>query len=509
MNITKEKTTGLTEELKIEILQEDYAAKIEEALKNQRRKASVPGFRPGNVPMGMIRKMFYKSLLADEVNRIIGEALYGYLQENNVDIILEPLPVDEKSKVDFENEENFVFTFEYALKPKFEIDFKALSPVNHFKIIASEKEIVEYIDQLRKRHGEYSNPEEIDFEDDYITLKYGEGKTGFFHSYDLNDKGKKLFKDKKLHDTFTVSLKEVLKDEHILSHFLNVEESAIDPENEYTYEVTIDMIGRMKPAELNEEFFKKAFPDGKIKSEKELRSLAANEIESRWAEETSRFFMNEAVPAIIEGITFELPDDFIKRYLLAVHEGLTTEELEKDFDQVKQSFRWQLIENKIATDFQISVNEEDIKNHIRHFFITNYFAQFNPDDIQDHLNQLVSDAMKKQEDVKKIYDMLFDKKMEAVLKANMNLEEKSGEFNDFIASLKKEKDKEGKEVKAKAKKTTKKKETEVKTEATNEPELPFDEKPEEPKKEKKTAPKAAAKKTTPKAAAKKTTKKEE
>lgn len=440
MNIVNEKSTAPVQEIKIEIEKGDYFEKIEEGLKKQRRKAVIPGFRPGNAPMGMIRKMYYKNLLADEINQMVGEALYGYLRDNNLEILMEPLPVNEKSKVDFDNGEDFVFTFEYALQPDFDLQLDQLPAVHSFTVKASEKEIDDYVGQLKKRHGQYTSPESVEFEDDYVTLQYeNEEKTGYFHSGDLSEEGQALFEGKKTNDLLEIPLRKAFKDNASLARFLKMEEKDIDPENDYAYSFKISSIGRVEPAEINEEFFQKAFPDGKITDEKTMREFAASEIEKRWKEETDRYFMNEAIKVILDNVAIDMPDEFIKRYILATQNDITKESLDEKYDDYNKSFKWQLLENRLGKEYNLSVTQDDVKEYIRHFFMTNYFSQFNQEDIAERLDTLVNDALKNKEDVKRIYDTLFDKKIEEVLRSNMKVEEKTGDFQEFITFVSGEK----------------------------------------------------------------------
>lgn len=482
MNIKNERINDQVQQLTIEIAKADYSEKVESALKKYRRTAQISGFRAGNAPMGLIRKMYEKHAIAEEVNTMMGESLYGYFRDNNLNIMLEPLPVDEKTHVDFESGEDFVFVYDYALLPEFELDLAKLPKVKSFKIVASKEEKEEYIMQLRKRHGEYISPEDI-AEDDYVTVKYGEDKSGFFFVKDLSEKGSKLFIGKKKGDQFEVSFRDAFASNQALCKFLKVNDKDVDAANDYKFNVTIDLIGRVNPAELNEDFFKKAYPDGKVTSVKELEALAANEIEAQWKAETDRQFMNDAIGILLDNVKIEFPDEFVKRYILYAQKDLTEEALNEKYDEYIKSFRWQLIENKLEKEHNISVNEAEIREFVRNFFMTNYFANFNQDDIKDRLDSLVSDALKNKEDMKKVYDQLFDQKIQAVLYNGMQVEEKSGSFQDFIAEVTGE---------APAKKTTAKKAAPKAKKA--EPKAEKEEKVEK----KETAKKPAAKKTTTK-----------
>jgi len=432
MNIVNETQSGTVQELRIEITRNDYAEKVETVLKKQRQKAQVPGFRQGYAPMGLIRKMYQKNILAGEVNDLLSKAIYNHIKDNNLDVLLEPLPVEEKTIVDFDKEDDFVFTFEYALQPQFELDYAKLPVVKSFNIVASQNEKEEYVNQLRKRHGDYIAPETIG-EEDYVSVKYN-NVDSFFFVHDLSEEGKKAFLGKKIGDEIEISLRKMFPDETSLQKFLKIKEQDIDKDNPYSFILTIASIGRVTPADLNDEFFKKAFPDGNVNNEKELDDFAAKEIESHWKEESDRHFMNEAVTILLNNIAIEFPDDFIKRYILATQkEKMSKEMLEEKYPEYLKSFKWQMIEAKLTKEHDIKVSEEEIKEYVRDYFMKSYFSNFNVESIEDRLNTLVNDALKNKDDVKNIYDTLFDRKIQNVLKSNLKMDLISGDFKDFVS----------------------------------------------------------------------------
>ena len=179
MNILKEKQNEPVQVLSIEICEADYAEKVLAALKKQRRTAQVPGFRVGNAPMGLIKKMYEKSFIADAVNDLMYEALNNHVHENKLDILGEPLPIDDRTQVDFEHPEKFVFTFEIAVKPEFDIDYSKIPSFTRYEVAASDEEIDNYINDLRKRHGQYSSPDVVS-DNDFVTVEYGENNNGNF-----------------------------------------------------------------------------------------------------------------------------------------------------------------------------------------------------------------------------------------------------------------------------------------------------------------------------------------
>jgi trigger factor len=484
MNIKNEKVNGDVQELTIEITKEDYAGKVETALKKYRRTAQVPGFRVGNAPMAMIKKMYEKSVTYDEVNNMMSQELYKYLSDNKIDIMLEPIPVEEKSKVDFDNPDNFVFVYEYALQPQFDIDFN--KQVTNFKITASQEEIDNLVNQMQRRYGEYTSPEEVG-EDDYISAKIDD-KDSFFFTKELNEKGRKAFIGKKVNDTVHVALRQIFEDEKNVLKVLKIVDQQLEEGNQYEYDVTITSIGRITPAELNEDFFKKAYPDGNITTKEQLEKSCAEQIENQWKDYTDRQFMNDAIGVLLDSVNIEFPDEFIKRYILLTQKDMTAEKLEEKYADYQKSFKWQLIENKLVKDNNISVTQDDVKNYVRNFFMTNYFSNFKEEDVKDRLDSLVNDAMKKKEDVKNIYDQLYDVKIMDVLRKNFIIVEKSGSYEDFIAftsgketeekpaakkkapAKKKAAEKaEGEEAEAKPKRTTRAKKAETTAEGEEKP----------------------------------------
>ena len=429
MNIKNEKVNGDVQELTIEITKEDYAGKVETALKKYRRTAQVPGFRVGNAPMPMIKKMYEKSVTYDEVNNMMSQELYKYLSDNKIDIMLEPIPVEEKSKVDFDNPDNFVFVYEYALQPQFDIDFN--KQVTNFKITASQEEIDNLVNQMQRRYGEYTSPEEVG-EDDYISAKIND-QDSFFFTKELNEEGRKAFMGKKVNDTVHVALRKIFEDEKNVLKVLKITDQPLEEGNQYEYDVTISSIGRITPAELNEDFFKKAYPDGNITTKEQLEKSCAEQIEKQWKDYTDRQFMNDAIGVLLDNVNISFPDEFIKRYILLTQKDMTAEKLEEKYADYQKSFKWQLIENKLVKDNNLNVSQDDVKNYVRNFFMTNYFSNFKEEDIKDRLDSLVNDAMKKKEDVKNIYDQLYDAKIMDVLRQNFIIVEKSGSYEDFIA----------------------------------------------------------------------------
>ena len=474
MNIKHENVPGQVQELVIEIQKEDYAEKVENALKKQRREIAVPGFRKGNAPMGIVKKMYGKNVLVMEIDRIVNEEIEKFFKDNEVKYIFEPMPVEGKSQVDFDNPDNFTFTYEYALRPEVKIDYKAMPAVVDFTIVPGEEEIKNYIDQLRERHGKYVMPETIEANDS-VSVDYGGEKEAFFFLRDLKEDAKKSLLGKKVGDKVSMSMRTAFNTDALFARAFDLKVEELNADDPYTYELTIKRIGRIEPAELNEEFFKAAYPNGNITTEEQLTEEAKNVIAGQYKPDTERLFMNKAIETLLDNVTVELPDEFMKRYIKAVQKDMDDEKLEKEFDQYKRSFAWQILENNIVEGEDVNVTRTDIENYFRDYFIKNYFGNFNADSVKDQVDKIVADSMKNQEYVKNAYDMLYDQKLVEVLRKKMNIEHKEGDFKAFIDVISPKDDK--KEEKAEKTKKTSKRKTAEKAEEPAAEAAPAEEKP--------------------------------
>ena len=479
MNIKHENVPGQVQELVIEIQKEDYAENVEKALKKQRHEIAVPGFRKGNAPMGIVKKMYGKNVLVMEIDRIVNEQIEKFFKDNEVKYIFEPMPVADKTQADFDNPADFTFTYEYALRPEVKLDYKAMPVVTDFTVVPSEEEIKSYIDQLRERHGKYVMPETIEANDS-ISVDYGGEKEAFFFLRDLKEDAKKDLLGKKVGDKVSMAMRTAFNTDALFARAFDLKVEELNADDPYTYELTIKRIGRIEPAELNEEFFKAAYPNGNITTEAQLTEEAKNVIAGQYKPDTERLFMNKAIETLLDNVTVELPDDFMKRYIKAVQKDMDDEKLEKEFDQYKRSFAWQILENNIVEGEDVNVTRTDIENYFRDYFIKNYFGNFNADSVKEQVDKIVADSMKNQEYVKNAYDMLYDQKLVEVLRKKMNVEHKEGDFKAFINEISPKGDKKDETTEEKPKKTTKRK-TAAKTEEPVAETAPAEAKPKKPR----------------------------
>ena len=482
MNIKHENVPGQLQELTIEIQKEDYAENVDKALKKQRREIAVPGFRKGNAPMGIVQKMYGKNILVMEIDKLVNEQIEKFFKDNDIKFIFEPMPVEGKSQVDFDNPDNFSFVYEYVVRPEVNIDLSAMPAVTDSTVIPSEEEITTQIDQLRERHGKYEMPDTIEANDS-VSVSYGGEKEAFFFIRDLKDDARKEFIGKKKEDTLTMAMRKAFTADPFFARAFDLKVDELKDDDPYTYDLTIKRIGRINPAELNEDFFKAAYPDGSVTDEATMRETEKQKIAAQYKPDTDRMFMDRAISTLLDNVNVELPDDFMRRYILAVQKDMTEEALDKEFERYKNSFKWQIIENTLVEGEDVNVTRADIEEYFRNYFIQNYFANFNAESVKDQVDKIVADSMKNQEYVKNAYDLLYDQKLVALMRKKMNINHKEGDFKAFVDEIsserKDEKPAEEASAEEKPKKTTKRKTTAKKAE-TEEPAAeaaPAEEKP--------------------------------
>lgn len=439
MNITKEESGDLTAIIKIELAKDDYEQKVKTVLKDYQRKANIPGFRPGKVPFGMVNKMYGKAVLAEEVNKLISDSLNKYIVDEKLDILGYPLPNTEKTtELDFDTQEKFDFYFDIGLSPEFEINLDDKFKVKYYNIKADEDVVKKYLADLRNRNGKTSKPE-VSEESDILIGDFEElnpkqealkGSAQLKLESIKSKTALKNFVGVKIGDQIKFDPAKTLKSEIEVAALLGL---TADKADAFKSEIqfTITEINRIEPAELNEEFFKMVYPQDKIENEEQLKARIKKDAEVSFQAESDRLFMNNAVEMLIDKANISVPDDFLKRWLLESNEGkVTPEQLEVQYDSYIKSLKWQLIESKLVKGNDIEVKEEDVRNHIKGYFMNMTLPE--SEDNDDRLNDIVNSVMQNKEEVKKIYDQLYDKKLLDFFKENIKQTKKEVSYEEFV-----------------------------------------------------------------------------
>ena len=448
MKVTKENTDEKTAILRIDISEQDYAQKLDEQLKTYRRKANVPGFRPGQVPMGMIKKIYEAPIRAEIIEKTISDVMYEYLENEKVDILGYPLSNDEKTKIDWDTQKDYTFYFDIALQPQFEINLDNIEET-YYNIEPSEEMLVKFIEDLQRRFGQFSSPEKIE----EIDLVYGE-VIELDNEGNVKEDGIKtstslavnMIAQKTIQDQFIGKEKDSEIVFNIAKAFPNETDLAsmlrIDKENakDFSSDVkfVVSSINRVVAHELNEELFEKAYKNQDIKTIEDFRQRAKKDLSETYTRESDRFFTNAATQKIVKETVFELPDEFMKRWLVSNSQGkLSAEQVEKDYTMYEESLKWQLIETKLSEKFSLSISKEEVKTYFKEALLGNYFPQAEDETEEqaqeriEAMENVAENMMKNQEQTKQVYDYLFDQKLSKALRENLKVNEKSVTVEEF------------------------------------------------------------------------------
>ncbi|MFA7401703.1 MAG: trigger factor [Bacteroidales bacterium] len=466
MNILRENIEQLNDIITIEISSEDYREKVEKSLKELKRKANLPGFRAGHVPMGMINKMYGKSVTAEEISKIINDNLLNYIKENNINIIFEPLAMPDKTKGDiYNNDQAFSFSFELGLYPEFQIDYSKLKDITYLKVIADEKQIEKEIHDLQHRMGKFSSTEEVVKDDMLLVTVLAEGdiKEEFTANLLLNYIKEDKLKDiigKKVKDTLEINTKEIFKSDYERATFLKTKVDDLDkaPEN---ISLRIDAIHHIEPAAIDDDFFEKAFPNKEVTDEKSLRKHVAENIELSHERDEKTVFRLNAMKQIMENTKINLPDSFIKRYLTNNQSDYyTPENIEEKYAEARKSIIQQLIEDTITKESNLHIDKAEIIHYIKDYIINSYFGTgkqhtLTPEE-EEQVTKMANDMASKEDNVKNAYTNILNEKIIAELIKQINPKIKRVSFEAFIDSFNDEsKKKKEKKTKEKKESTTK------------------------------------------------------
>ena len=444
INITKENIDDLNAFLKVKIEKADYEEKVETVLKDYRKKATIKGFRPGMVPIGLIKKMYGKAVQIDEINKIVTENIQKYITDEKLEILGDPLPkVDEQDKIDFDTQQDFTFSFELGLTPLFELKLSKKNKVNQYDIIVDEKMRSQYLENYTRRYGELKKAEQIEEKDvvkgrieaiDENGNVIPEGpsveETSLGIDIIKDEKIKKEFIGKNIHDTIDFDLKKAFPNDTEIAGILHKKKEEV-ADLGANYRFTVNEISRFYPAELGKELFDKIFGEDVINSEEEFMKKIEEEIVANLKRESDFKLMMDIKNMTMEKTDFQLPEEFLKKWLLRVNEKSTAEQIEKEFDSFSKDLKWQLIRNKVAHDNEVKISEEELQKEAEN--ITRYqFQQYGLFYTTDEqIANYAKETLKRDEDAKRIADKILDEKVILLIKELVKLEDKSVTTEEF------------------------------------------------------------------------------
>lgn len=444
MDITLDKKGNTEASIKINLKEEDYQSQVEEKVKEYRKKATLKGFRPGKVPAGIIKKMYGKAIKVEEINQLVSQSLPNYIREQKINIVGEPLPNYENTEnIDWENQEEFEFTYDIGFVDDFEYDVSENLKITRYKLKLTDDELNDTIDRLREQFHDTENVEEIG-EEDIINgkVKQQEGELENETSVDLKEMDEsqsKIFAGAKKGDTITFDIRETHPENGDVAVLLskNPEEVA---EVTGTFEFTIESILRRKPAEMNQEFFDKVFGEGATENEEQFREKVKETVQENYDRETYNLMMLDIRNTVIDQTDFEVPEEFLKRWLLERNDGnITQEQIDKEFNDYVRDLRWNLITNKIAEDKEIKVEHEDVKAKAREMIEEQLGQSGLLQQLGDNLDPFVDNYLQGENgnNYMQVFNQAKTEKIFDHIKENATIEEKEISVDDFKEEVEK------------------------------------------------------------------------
>lgn len=438
MNITKEQIDDLNAVVTVAITKEDYQDRVDTILKDYRKQANIPGFRKGQVPMGLIKKQYGKAVLVDEVNKLLQDNLNKYLTEEKLDVLGNPLP-KQQDQFDWDKDE-LAFEFELGLAPSFDVALKTKEPITFYKITADDKMINEQIERIQKQYGKLVSKDTVGKTDEvsgtFLNEAEGIDKPSMIEMDTLkNKKALDALLGKKVGDSVTLPTKDLFKEDYLLNGALGIsKDKAENLDTDVTF--TISEINQRESAELNQELFDKLFGPGKVTSEQELKDKIKEDSEKQFEQQSDQKLLNDVTEYFIENTKFELPSGFLTKWIQMTGEKeLSEEEASQEYEKSEKGLRYQLIEGKIIRDNDLQVQFDELKEFSKGF-IRQQMVQFGQlDPKEEELDNIAARVLGNQDEVKRLSEQLMSQKLLNLYKEKANLKSKEVTYENFVKEV--------------------------------------------------------------------------
>ncbi len=444
MNIVKKDLDQNNAIVTLSIEKADYAEKVDKTLRDYRKKANIPGFRPGMVPVGLVKKMYGKAVLAEEINKLVSDNLYKFIQENNLNILGEPLPNETDQKtIDFDTQEDFEFSFDLGIAPEFEVTLNKKDKVKFYDIAVSDEMIDNQVKSYTGRYGKYVQEEVVE-EKDMIKgelLEMAGGKVNesgikvqdatLTAAYMKDDAQKALFVGAKKGDVIVFNPAKAFENESEISSLLKISKDEAKT-IESDFQIKIDSITRYHESEINQELFDKVYGEGVVASEEEFRAKIKENIKENLASDSEYKFGVDAQEMLVAKFNdLVFPDAFLKRWVLATNDNITPETLEEDYPKMIADLKWHLIKDKLAKSNDVKVETADVEDFAKKMAKAQ-FAQYGMIGIDDEIiANYAKDMMKKEDTVKNIVERVVEQKVFTAVKDAVKLDTKEITIEEF------------------------------------------------------------------------------
>jgi len=438
MNITKEQIDELNAIIKVDIAKDDYQDKVVSILKNYRKTANIPGFRKGHVPMGLVEKQYGMAVRVDEVNKLLQDALGKFLSEEKLDVLGNPLP---KNQENFDwSVDDFSFEFELGMAPKFDINLKPKKAIVAYDIYADDKTIENQLKTIQKQYGKLTPQQEVVKDSEvtgtFVNESIALDNNATFEIAQL--KGKKnvdVFIGAKVGDVITVKTKGLFSEAFSYQNaFKKTEDEAKELNAEVTF--TISEINSRELAEFDQELFDKLYGKDAVKTVTELKEKMKEDAGRQFQQQSDQQLMNNVTEHLIEATKFDLPAEFLQKWIQSSGENpITLEEATEEYNRSEKGLRYQLIEGKIIKDNNLQVTFDELKEYAKDMIKMQMmqYGQMNPEDKE--LEDIAARILGNQEEVKRLSEQLMNQKMLTFFKENVNLKSKKVTFDEFVKEV--------------------------------------------------------------------------
>ncbi|MCE1197813.1 MAG: trigger factor [Marinilabiliales bacterium] len=439
MQISRTNTDELNAVIRLTIEKSDYEATVNETLKEYRKKANMPGFRKGMVPAGLIKKMYGKAVLAEEINKKLSNELTQYIHDEGLQILGEPLPSEtEQQPIDFDTDETFAFVFDIGISPAIQIDFEKLGKLPYYEIAIDEEMTNNQVDAFRNRFGNYVDAEIAGEKDNLMATLKELDETGAVLAGGISVAGaqvsiqmvkseeiKASLLGKKAGDVFNFNPAKAFENPHYTKQVLKISDEQAETLTS-DFELTVEKVTTFVPAELNEELYKKSLGgDSEVTTEEQFREKIAEDLKNNLTYSSEYRFLVDAKEALTSHVAMSLPVEFLKRWLVYSNEKVTREQIDEEFDHFVKDLEWTLIKNRIAKDNQLQVAEADVVALAKETALMQFrqYGMFNVPD--EYLDNYAQSILKNEEERHRLIEKRSEGLVLDFLKANAGLEIKS------------------------------------------------------------------------------------
>lgn len=443
MEVVKNQIDELNATITVNVANSDIAESVEKAIKEHRRKANVPGFRPGNVPVGLIKKMYGNAIIADELNKLVSQSLSDYIIENKLYVLGDPLPNDTQEQIDWGKQESYSFIFDIALAPEFEVKLSKKDKVTNHIIQVDEEMQNRYVTSYKQRFGSFEEAKKSTDESllsvELIELnKDGEVKEGGINIEEASI-SVKIIKDDKIKKSFTgikpgtvidTDIKTAFPNNTELSALLKITKEEVANISDL-FRVSVKLVKEHKEAEMNQELFDKCFGENVVKSEEEFLNKIKADISASFVRETRFKLMLDIKEKLIKKTDFALPEEFLGRWLRVTNKDITEEQIQEEFGRFIEDLKWTLIKSKIAKDNELKVSEEDLIKAAKQQLLAQ-FAQYGMSYIPDeYLNKYATEMLQKEAEANKLYEQEIEEKVIDFISETIKLDTKEVTMEEF------------------------------------------------------------------------------